>query len=388
MDNSQQRSTNLDFASFDDSDEMAQLINSVRKFSAQHLDSGSEDPQFSRDNFKRMADLGLTAMSLSEQAGGLDSKPLEIATALFEIARIDLGAAVYLSVHLMVSRLLESYGNSDYVRSLLGELASGKKLGAFCLTEAGAGSDAARLQCKAETDGGKEFILNGEKIYITSAGVADVYLVFARTGAAGAKGISAFVVERDNPGLSVGKPERKMGASGSPIGTVTLTDCKVKQEALLGKLGEGYKIALSGLNGGRVNIAACACGVGSMALEIAAAFAKERRAFEQRIADFQAIQFMIADGLMKLRASVLLTRDAAIGLARNSKDSLRAALAKCFASDSAVAITIDCVQVLGGAGYLKDYRVERLMRDAKMLQIVEGTNQIQRILIARALLTD
>ncbi|MFN8388975.1 MAG: acyl-CoA dehydrogenase family protein [Bdellovibrionota bacterium] len=367
-----------------DSELLRDLSSSVRKFADSNLLVTSDPPRFRREDFDALAKLGLTGMSVPEQHGGTPMSALAIATAIFDLARAQLGPAIYLSVHLMVSKLLSSAASNEYQTERLMKLASGELLGAFCLTEAEAGSDAANLKTKAEpsNDG---YRLTGEKLYITSGGVADLYLVFARTAAAGAEGISAFLVEKSAPGLSFGKHERKMGCEGAPIASVHFDGCFVPTAARLGAEGTGYKLALSGLQGGRVNIAAAACGIGSKALEIAARHLRTRRQFGQPLAGFQGLQFMLSDMATALRASVLLTREAANDLDSGSKRTPSASMAKCFATDSAMRITTDAVQLLGGAGYIAEYEVERLMRDAKMLQIVEGTNQIQRLLIARSL---
>jgi len=284
----------------------------------------------------------------------------------------------------MTAKLLHLFGAGKTKDEILGRLINGDHLGAFCLTEAEAGSDAAAIRTKAvaNADG---FILNGEKIYITSAGFADEYLVFARTSDDLKRGISAFIIPADAKGMSFGPPEKKMGCEGSPIATVTLEECVVPKERLVGKVGEGYSIALAGLATGRINIAAAACGLASRALELARAHAKTRVQFGKPIGEFQGIQFMLADMWMKTRASILMTREAAELMGEKISEVLLASGAKCFATDQAMSVTTDAVQILGGAGYLKDYEVERLMRDAKMLQIVEGTNQIQRLVIAREL---
>ena len=367
--------------------DLRQLQESVRKFGEQELTV--HDPghiSFDREKFNKMAKLGLTGMATEEAHGGSNLSYLHTATALFEISRAQLGPAITLAVHLMVARLIRTWATTEISHELQTALADGSKLAAFCLTEAHAGSDAAALSTKAERVG-SQYTLNGEKVYITSAGLADIYLVFARTSEERTKGISAFIVEKDTPGLTFGPEEKKMGCESSPIATVTLKECKVPLTARLGEEGEGYAIALSGLSGGRVNIAASACGIASSALSTSLRYTKERVQFGNPIAEFQGVQFMLADMFNKLRASLLLTRDAAHALDSNSKDNILPSTAKCFATDAAMEITTDTVQLLGGAGYLKDYQVERLMRDAKMLQIVEGTNQIQRVIIARELLS-
>ena len=287
----------------------------------------------------------------------------------------------------MVSKLIAQWHNiSDSLwQPLLTSLAEGKKLAAFALTEPEAGSDAASLRTRATRDG-ESYLLSGEKSYITSAPHADLFLVFARTAEDRTKGISAFVVERNTPGLSIGKAERKMGCTGAPIASLSFDQCKVAASLRLGTEGDGLKIALSGLNGGRVSIAAAACGLASRSLELACRHANSRVQFGNPIAHFQGIQFMLADMAIKARAAVLVTRDAARRLDAGSAENFPASVAKCFATDAAMEITTDGVQIFGGAGYLEEYEVERLMRDAKMLQIVEGTNQIQRQVIAKSIL--
>jgi len=368
----------------EDGDVATGIAETAKKFSESNVGSGPERG-FERAQFTKMSELGFSGATVPETLGGLDLTTLQISILLFEIARRELAPAIYLSVHQMVSKIVSKFGTGAALEKFIGQLASGQALGAFCLTEASAGSDAAALKTTAqETSDG--FILNGEKIYITSAGNADLYLVFARTSADLKNGISAFLITKDASGISFGEPEKKMGCEGSPIANVTLTDCFVPKTQLVGGLGEGYKIALSGLTGGRISIASCACGLASRALELAQQHASERVQFGKSISEFQGIQFMLADMWMKTRAAILMTRDAAQTDAAHAL--LHASAAKCFATDRAMEVTTDAVQILGGAGYLKDYEVERLMRDAKMLQIVEGTNQIQRIVIAREILRD
>lgn len=347
-----------------------------------------DKPAFRREDFIQMANLGLAGAALPETVGGINASRLEVATIHFELARVQLGCAIYLSVHHMVTGLIAKWGLPSPTPTLegtLAALASGEHLGAFCLTEAQAGSDAAALRTRAErTPTG--YRLNGEKIYITSGGYADLYLVFARTSDDPKRGISAFLVPKATPGLSFGPPERKMGCEGSPITTVTFQGVELPATALLAQEGDGYRIALSGLAGGRANIAAAACGLASRALELGIHHLKERKQFGHPLAEFQGLRFMVAEMFQHLRASVVLTRDAVNQLDSGLTATEACAIAKCFATDAAMKITTDAVQLLGGAGYLEDYQVERLMRDAKMLQIVEGTNQIQRLVIARALL--
>jgi alkylation response protein AidB-like acyl-CoA dehydrogenase len=345
-----------------------------------------------RELFSSLSSVGLAGLSIPEEFGGLDASAKTIAAVFETMARVDAGPAIFVSVHAMVSGLIARSGNDAQKNDLLPRLASGELLAAFALTEPHAGSDAQALSTEAtKVDGG--FQLKGSKIYITSAGFADLYLVFAKTSAAGKSGISAFLVPNSTPGLTIGKPEKKMGAELSPIASLFFDQAFVPDSALLGPLHEGFKVALSGLAGGRVNIAACANGIAIAALDAAKQHLKERQQFGKPLADFQGLQFMLADMFQKLQAARLLTQHAADELdqlkATGSKTvntKLSSSIAKCFATDAAMSITTDAVQLLGGAGYIKEYIVERYMRDAKMLQIVEGANQIQRMIIAREIL--
>ena len=301
------------------------------------------------------------------------------------LGKADMGTAVWLSVHNMVTGIISRYGDEEQRARWIPKLASGETLGAFSLSEAHAGSDAANLQCAARRDGDC-YILNGSKFWVTNAGVADLYVVFARTGGKGSRGVSAFVVELGTPGFSIGKLERKMGLHASPLGELVFDQCKIPATNRLGAEGDGLKIALSGLDGGRINIAATVTGVAQAALDVATDYARERQAFGKPIGAFEGIQFLLADMAMKVEASRLLMHQAAAAMDDGVPPTQYAAMAKCFATDAAMAVTTDAVQVLGGAGYVRDWPVERYMRDVKVAQIFEGTNQIQRVVIARGLL--
>jgi alkylation response protein AidB-like acyl-CoA dehydrogenase len=291
----------------------------------------------------------------------------------------------------MVCGLIARHGSEEQKQIYLPKLASGELLAAFALTEPHAGSDTAALATEAKITP-EGFTLNGNKCYITSAGFADIYLTFAKTEDDSTSGLSGYIVPATAQGLSWGKPEKKMGAELSPIASLFFDNVIIPKNALLGALHGGRKVALSGLAGGRVNIAACANGLSRAAIEDSVAYMKERHQFGKALVDFQGLQFMLADMHTKLAAAQLLTVNAAGDIdalangdtSRNTK--LSSSTAKCFATDAAMAITTDAVQLFGGAGYIKDYTVERYMRDAKMLQIVEGTNQIQRVIIARELI--
>ncbi|MBX7143711.1 MAG: acyl-CoA dehydrogenase family protein [Oligoflexia bacterium] len=340
-----------------------------------------------RELFKAFAGIGLTGLSIPDEFGGLGADPWTCALTFEEIAAIDLGPAIFTSVHSMVSGIVTRAGNKSQKEKYLPRMASGELLGAFALTEPSAGSDASGLRTTAQQDG-KDFVLNGSKCYITSAGWADLYIVFAKTGKED-KAISAFVVEAGTPGLIISSPEKKMGCELSPIASLTFENMRIPAQQLLGELHRGYAIALSGLAGGRINIASCANGIARSALTRARVHLMEREQFGQKLSAFQGLQFMLADMQMKYEAARLLTWKAAHELAANPNAvgaKAGSSIAKCFATDAAMSISTDAVQLLGGAGYIKDYDVERYMRDAKMLQIVEGTNQIQRVVLAREIL--
>lgn len=342
-----------------------------------------------RPLFRAFSDAGLAGLSVPESHGGIAASAATCAAAFERISRYDLGPAIFLSVHAMVCGLISRFGTKSQKEDLLPRLASGELLGAFALTEPGAGSDAQSLTTEAAIVSGG-FSLKGSKCYITSAGFADLYVVFARTSDAAGSGISAFIVPASNKGLSIGNPEKKMGCELSPIASLFLDDAPLPASALLGPLHQGFRVALSGLAGGRVNIAACANGVAGAALDAAVAHLRERKQFGKALAEFQGLQFMVADMHTRLEAARLLTHKAAQDLdtpaASASATRLSSSVAKCFATDAAMSITTDAVQLLGGAGYIKEYSVERHMREAKMLQIVEGANQIQRMIIAREIL--
>ena len=335
-----------------------------------------------------MCDAGLGGLSIPEEFGGIGANAATSAAVYETISRYDIGPAIFLSVHAMVSGIITRHGSDEQKQTYLPKLASGELLAAFALTEPHAGSDTAAIATEATIlpDG---FSLSGNKCYITSAGFADLYLTFAKTEDESTSGTSCFIVPAHTVGLSWGKPEKKMGAELSPIASLFFDNAKLPQNALIGALHGGRKVALSGLAGGRVNIAACANGLSRAALEDSIAYMKERHQFGKALVEFQGLQFMLADMHMKLTASQLLTTRAAEDLdmaTSGANTKLSSSTAKCFATDAAMAITTDAVQLFGGAGYIKDYTVERYMRDAKMLQIVEGANQIQRIIISREII--
>ena len=372
-------------------DEQREIQEVARRFAQQelapHAQEWDERGAFPGDLFPKLADLGLAGMLVPEEVGGANLGRLLTAVVLEQLASADLATAVWLSVHNMVTSLIYRYGSAEQQQRWVVPMAAGKLLGAFSLSEAGAGSDAAALTASARRDG-DSYILNGSKMWVTSAGVADVYAVMVRTdSSSGSRGITCVIVEKETPGFSIGKLEHKMGLHASPTGELLFENCRVPVANRLGPEGQGFKIALSSLDGGRINIGAAATGLASAALEVAARYAQERQQFGRAIGAYQGIQFMLADMAMKVEAARLMVYQA--GARADAGDpnlTYYAALAKCFATDAAMQVSTDAVQVLGGAGYVHDWPVERYMRDAKVTQIFEGTNQIQRVVIARQML--
>ena len=373
------------------SDEQQEMREQVRRFAqneiAPHAERWDEEGHFPRELFKPLAELGLAGMLAPETVGGMELSRLTGALIYEEIGKADMSTAVWLAVHNMVTGLVSRFGNDGQRERWAAKMAEGDLLGAFSLSEAHAGSDAANVRCVARRDG-DDYILNGTKFWVTSAGVADVYAVMVRTSESeGSRGVSTLIVERDTPGFSIGKLERKMGMHSSPTGELIFENCRVPAANLLGCEGDGLKIALSSLDGGRINIGAIATGVAQAALDVSVRYAQERTAFGKPIGAFEGLQFLLADMAIKVEAARLMVYQASARMDDGDPETSKyAAMAKCFATDSAMAVTTDAVQVLGGAGYVRDWPVERYMRDVKVAQIFEGTNQIQRVVIARALL--
>jgi alkylation response protein AidB-like acyl-CoA dehydrogenase len=374
---------------FDLDAEQSDIRDTVRRFTEQeitpHAEEWDETYHFPREVYYQMGELGLMGMTTPEEYGGSSLSRFTAALVYEELAKGEMATAVGLSVHNMITGSIARFGNEEQRRRWVPRLASGELLGAFSLSEAASGTDAASLQCRAESHDGY-YIINGTKMWVTNGGEAEIYLLMARTGAGrGAAGISCFVVEKGTPGFSFGKTERKMGLHSSPTRELIFENCEIPLANRLGEEGQGFKIALSSLDGGRVNIGAIAVGVAQAAFEAATKYAHQREQFGQIISTFQAIQFMLADMAMKIEAARLLVYEAAYKLDEGQSAGMYSSMAKCFATDTAMEVTTNAVQVLGGAGYVRDYPVERYMRDVKVAQIFEGTNQIQRVVIARAL---
>ncbi|WP_378953276.1 acyl-CoA dehydrogenase [Pelosinus sp. sgz500959] len=343
--------------------------------------------EFSRQLANEMGEMGLMGICFPENYGGSGGDVLSYILAVEELSKGDDGVGITLSATVSLCAWpIYAYGTEEQKQKYLVPLAEGEKLGAFGLTEPNAGTDAGGQQTIAVLDG-DDYILNGSKIFITNAGEAEIYVVFAMTDKSkGMKGISAFIVEKDMPGFSFGKKEHKMGIHTSLTNELSFQDVRVPKENLLGKLGEGFKIAMSTLDGGRIGVAAQALGIAQAALDHAIKYSKERVQFGQPICKNQAIAFMMADMATKIDAARLLVYRAAYLKDQGLSYSKEAAMAKLYASDIAMEVTTDAVQIFGGYGYSREYPVERLMRNAKITQIYEGTNQVQRMVISGAIL--
>ena len=363
----------------------------VREFAEKEVAPGVEEreehEQFSRELFDKMAELGFTAICFPEQYGGVDGDVMSYILAIEELSKIDDGVGITLSATVSLCAWpIFAYGTEEQKQKFLTPLVEGTKLGAFGLTEANAGTDAASQQTVAVLDG-DHYILNGSKMFITNAGEAETYIVFAMTDKSkGMKGITAFILEKGMEGFTFGKKEHKLGIRSSITMELVFQNVRVPKENMLGKEGEGFKIAMSTLDGGRIGVAAQALGIAQAALDHAIKYSKERVQFGKPIASNQAIAFMLADMATKVEASRLLVYRAAYLKDKGLPYSKEAAMAKMYASDAAMSVTTDAVQIFGGYGYSREYPVERLMRNAKITQIYEGTNQVQRMVISGAIL--
>ncbi len=370
-------------------EEARDLLTLVREVIQREIaPTASEDEQqgrFPREVFRLLSRSGLLGLPYPEEFGG-GGQPYEVyLQVLEELAGASLTVGVGTSVHSLACYATAEYGSkeqrSEHLPAMLGE----GLLGAYCLSEPSSGSDAASLRTRAVRDG-EEWVIDGTKAWITHGGIADFYTVLARTGQDGAKGVTAFLVPGDAAGLGAAPPERKMGMKGSPTAQLHLDGVRVPDSRRIGEEGQGFSIALSSLDAGRLGIAACAIGVAQAALDEAAAYVLERRQFGRPVADFQGLRFMLADMSTQIEAGRSLYLAAARLRDAGRPFSLQAAQAKLFCTDAAMRVTTDAVQALGGYGYTADFPVERYMRDAKVLQIVEGTNQIQRVVVSRHLL--
>jgi hypothetical protein len=332
--------------------------------------------------------LGFAGIYVRDDVGGVGLGRLESTIVFEELSAACPSTAAFISIHNMASWMIDNWGTEEQRQKWLPRLTTMDLIASYCLTEPGAGSDASSLRTKAVRDG-DDYVLNGSKAFISGGGRSDIYVVMVRTGEDGPKGISTVVVENGTPGLSFGAQEKKLGWKSQPTSTVNFDNCRVPVANRLGEEGEGFKIAMQGLDGGRLNIGACSIGGARACLEKAVAYTKERKQFGQAIADFQATQFKLADMATDLEAARLMIRSAAVAVTEKLPGAtMKAAMAKRFATDVCFNIVNDALQLHGGYGYIKEYPIERFLRDLRVHQILEGTNEIMRVIIARQVLKD
>ncbi len=376
----------MDFAL---SEEQQAFRDTARDFARQemapHAARWDEESIFPVDTLRQAAALGFAGIYVGDDVGGSGLGRLDAAVIFEELAAACPSTAAYISIHNMASWMIDRFGNAEQRERFLPKLTSMEHFASYCLTEPGAGSDAASLRTRAERDG-DHYVLNGSKAFISGGGSSDVYVCMVRTGEAGPKGISCIAVEKGTPGLSFGKQEHKLGWKSQPTSAVTFENCRVPVANRIGEEGDGFKIAMKGLDGGRLNIGACSIGGARFCLEQAVAYTAERKQFGKPLNAFQALQFKLADMATELDAARLMLHRAASSLdAASPEATMHCAMAKRFATDIGFQVVNEALQLHGGYGYVKEYPIERYFRDLRVHQILEGTNEIMRVIIARQL---
>ena len=375
---------------FELSEEQSAFAASARAFAqaefAPHAARWDAESIFPKAAIAQAGELGFCGLYAPERIGGLALPRLDATLVFEEMAAIDPSTTAFITIHNMATWMLGTWGSDAVCERWGQDLTAGRKLGSYCLTEPGAGSDAASLKTRAERDG-DAYVINGGKAFISGAGATDVLVLMARTGGPGAGGISAFAVPADAPGISYGKKEHKMGWNSQPTRSISFDNLRIPADHLLGAEGEGFRIAMKGLDGGRINIATCSVGAAQGALDAARRYLQERQQFGKPLASFQALQFKLADMATELVAARQMVRLAASKLDAGDKDaSTYCAMAKRFATDAGFNVCNDALQLHGGYGYLAEFPLERLVRDTRVHQILEGTNEIMRVIVARRLL--
>jgi alkylation response protein AidB-like acyl-CoA dehydrogenase len=375
---------------FDLSDEQLAFQDTAREFARDEwlpdAPGWDEREEFPEEALRKAAALGFAGIYVDDKFGGSALSRLDATIIFEELATACVSTAAYLSIHNMAAWMIDRFGDEAQRARFLPKLMNMEHFASYCLTEPGSGSDAAALQTRARRDG-DDYVLDGAKAFISGGGRSDIYVTMVRTGEPGPKGISCLVIENGAPGLSFGKPEKKLGWHTQPTAMVNFENCRVPVANRLGKEGDGFSIAMMGLDGGRLNIGACSLGGARASMEAARAYMLERRQFGQRLADFQALQFKLADMATELDAARLMLRRAASSLDRGDPDAtLHCAMAKRLATDAGFRVCDEALQLHGGYGYLKDFPIERYLRDVRVHQILEGTNEIMRVIIARRLL--
>ena len=375
-------------------DDQLAIQDMARKFTADRITpfaaEWDEKHHYPVDVWKAAGELGFGAIYVAEESGGIGLGRLEAALIMEAMAYGCPATSAYVSIHNMATWMIDRFGGAEIKARFLPQLVSMEKIASYCLTEPGSGSDAAALKTtakRAKDSGGDHYVLNGTKQFISGAGTNDIYVCMVRTGEEKSKGISCLVIEKDTPGLSFGAPEKKLGWNASPTAQVIFEDCRVPVENLVGAEGDGFRFAMAGLDGGRLNIGACSLGGAQRCLDEAIAYTKDRQQFGQPIADFQNTQFMLADMATDLEASRALLYMAAAKVTANAPDKSRfSAMAKRLATDNGSKIVNDALQLFGGYGSLRDYPIERFWRDLRVHSILEGTNQVMRMIVGRDLL--
>lgn len=353
-----------------------------------HAHTWDEEKVWPTDVAKAAGELGFGSIYVSEEGGGCGLNRVDSVLIFEQLSQGCPSTAAMISIHNMCAWMIDRFGNEHQRETFVQPLATFEKMASYCLTEPGAGSDAASLKTRAVRDG-DYYVLNGAKAFISGGGTSDIYVVMARTSDDGARGISCFIVEKDTPGLSFGAQEKKLGWHSQPTSAVMFDDCRIPTANRVGEEGQGFKFAMQGLDGGRLNIAACSLGGAQRALDEAITYTKDRKQFGQSIADFQATQFKLADMATELEAARLLLYSAAQKVSDKAPDAAAAAaMAKRFVTDTGFDVTNHALQLHGGYGYLQDYPIERILRDLRVHQILEGTNEIMRVVISRELLKD
>jgi len=359
----------------------------AQKEFAPHAEQWDRDHIFPEAALRKAAELGLAGIYVGEDVGGSALHRIDAAIIFEELARGCTSTAAYLSIHNMATWMIDCFGSETLRRKFCPKMTRMDWFGSYCLTEPGAGSDAASLRTRAVRDG-DDYILNGAKAFISGGGRSEVYVVMARTGDDGPGGISAIVVEKDAPGLGFGAQEKKLGWHSQPTCVVNFEDCRVPAENLLGREGEGFRIAMKGLDGGRINIGACSLGAAQACLDLTVRYMSERKQFGKPLSSFQALQFRIADMATELEAARLLLHKAALKIDDKAHDATHfAAMAKRLATDTGFRVVNEALQLHGGYGYVQDYPIERYLRDVRVHQILEGTNEIMRLIISRNILS-
>ena len=376
----------MDFSLTDD---QRAIEDAARAFAAAELAPHSaewdEAKHFPVDVLRKAAELGFAGLYVAEDVGGSALSRLDASIVFEQLSYGDVTTAAFLSIHNMASWMIDRFGADELRRRYLPKLTAMAQIASYCLTEPGSGSDAAALKTTARKDG-EDYVLNGAKAFISGAGVSDVYVVMARTGGEGGGGVSALVVEKGTPGLSFGAQEKKMGWNAQPTAQVNFDDCRVPQANRIGGEGDGFKIAMAGLDGGRINIASCSLGGAGFALDTAKAYLESRKQFGRALKEFQGLQWRLADMATELEAARLMVRRAAHALdLKSPKATQYCAMAKRFATDAGFEVANQALQLHGGYGYLRDFPLERIVRDLRVHQILEGTNEIMRVIVAREL---